>query len=301
MNAQALLGAAMVASAAPIAWWAIAGERATNKAVVANLRRGLASGQDLRDASLARPGTERAVKPMIKALADRAQRLTPTSVLAGLEKHVITAGLQARWPLERLLAGKLVLALLVGLFGLLQIVAAPSPKSVLVWGFLTFAAWQGPDMIVKSRARERQKMVRRELPDTLDQLTITVEAGLGFEAALARTARAGKGPLALELNRTVQDVQLGASRDGALQALAVRLDVPELRRVVNALRHAERYGVPVAQVLRIESDEMRERRRQEAEEQAMKLPVKILFPLMVCILPVLFIVVLGPAILQFMD
>ena len=296
---QALLGAAMVATALPLAWWAVAGDRSTNKAVVANLKRGMGTDIDLRQAALARSGSDRAVKPLVQALSARAARLTPSSMVAGLERHLAIAGLQGRWPVERILATKLVLGMLFGLFALLQLAASFSARSLLVAVGMTAAAWFAPDVFLRSRARERQQAIRRDLPDTLDQLTITVEAGLGFEAALARTARAGKGPLAEELLRTVQDVQLGSSRDGALTALSARLDVPELRRVVNALRHAERYGVPVAQVLRIESDEMRDRRRQEAEEQAMKLPVKILFPLMLCILPTLFIVVLGPAIAKF--
>lgn len=303
MEPQVVFGAAMVATAGPLAWWAVAEERATNKAVAANLKRRVATTTtvDAREAALARSGSERAVKPLVAAIAARAHKLAPTSVLAGLERNLVIAGLQGRWPLERLLAVKLMAATIVGLLGLLQVAASPSLRGVIFVLLLTAAAWYVPDVLVRSRARERQATIRRELPDALDQLTITVEAGLGFEAALARTARANKGPLATELLRTVQDVQLGSSRDGALQALATRLDVAEVRRVVNSLRHADRYGVPVAQVLRIESDDMRERRRQAAEEAAMKMPVKILFPLMFCILPSLFIVILGPVLVRFLD
>ena len=301
MEPQVLLGAAMVAVAGPLAWWSVAAERATNKAVVANLRRQAAPQLDVREAALARSGSERAVKPVVAAIAARAHKLTPTSALAGLERNLITAGLQGRWPLERLLAVKLMAGTIVGLLGLLQVAASPSFKGLVFVALLTAFAWYVPDVIVRSRAKERQAIIRRELPDALDQLTITVEAGLGFEAALARTARANKGPLATELLRTVQDVQLGSSRDGALQNMATRVDVAEVRRFVNSLRHADRYGVPIAQVLRIESDDMRERRRQAAEEAAMKMPVKILFPLMFCILPSLFIVILGPLLVRLLD
>lgn len=303
MEPQVLFGAAMVATAGPLAWWAVAEERATNKAVAANLKRRVATTAtiDARDAALARSGSERAVKPIVAAIAVRAHRLAPASVLAGLERNLVIAGLQGRWPLERLLAVKLMGATVVGLLGVLQVATSPSLKGLVFVLLLTAAAWYVPDVIVRSRARERQAIIRRELPDALDQLTITVEAGLGFETALARTARANKGPLATELLRTVQDVQLGSSRNGALQSLASRLDVSEVRRVVNSLRHADRYGIPVAQVLRIESDDMRERRRQAAEEAAMKMPVKILFPLMFCILPSLFIVILGPVLVRFLD
>lgn len=300
MEPQALLGAALVGTAIPVAWGALAAERATNKAVAANLRRGLAAGENLRTARLSRPTGDRAVKPLVQALADRARRLSPSSLQAGLEQRLIIAGLQGRWPIERVLAAKLAAAAFAGFLGVINLAASPSPRALVVVVLTVLAVWYLPDVLVRSRAKQRQGQVLRELPDTLDQLTITVEAGLGFEAALARTARASNGPLASELARTVQDIQLGASRSDALRALGKRLEVPELRRVIGALRHAEKYGVPVAQVLRIESTEMRERSRQRAEELAMKLPVKILFPLMLCILPALFVIVLGPAIVQFM-
>jgi tight adherence protein C len=157
-----------------------------------------------------------------------------------------------------------------------------------------------PDLLLWSRGKERQEIIQRELPDTLDQLTISVEAGLGFDAALTRVASTGQGPLAEELRRLLGEVKVGVPRGEALRHLLDRTDVQELRHFVLALQQAEEYGLPVARVLRIQSSELRVKRRQRAEEQAMKIPVKIVFPLVLCIFPALFVVLLGPAMIRVM-
>ena len=140
-----------------------------------------------------------------------------------------------------------------------------------------------------------------ELSDSIDQITMSVEAGLGIDAALARAARSRHGIFGFELTRVLQDIQVGLSRDEALDRLLQRSEVADLRHVVLALRQAELYGLPIADILRVQAAELREKRRARAEEQAMKIPVKVVFPLVFCILPALFIVVLGPAVLQIVD
>ena len=161
------------------------------------------------------------------------------------------------------------------------------------------AAWRigyfVPDLWLRFKASSRQDVMRKELADTLDQITISVEAGLGFEAAMARSVRNRQGPLGDELQRTLQDIQLGVPRATALKGLVDRTDVPDLRTFVHAVVQAERYGVPIARILRVQAGELREKRKQAAEERAMKVPVKIVLPLMFCILPSLFLVVMGPA------
>jgi tight adherence protein C len=152
-----------------------------------------------------------------------------------------------------------------------------------------------PEMLLKSRGQERQQAIALELADTLDQMTIAVEAGLGFESAMARAGRNGKGPLAEELVRTLQDIGVGQPRRDAYLALADRTAVPDLRRFIRAVVQADAYGVSIADVLRTQAQEMRLKRRQRAEEKAMQIPVKVIFPLILCILPTLFIVLLGPA------
>ncbi len=140
--------------------------------------------------------------------------------------------------------------------------------------------------------------MRRELPDALDLLTISVEAGLAFDSALSQVARNTSGPLAEEFFRVLQEMQIGLGRADAMRALGDRTDLPELRGFITSMVQADSFGIPVAQVLRVQAREMRVKRSQRAEELAQKVPVKILFPLIFCILPSLFVVILGPAVIQ---
>jgi tight adherence protein C len=196
------------------------------------------------------------------------------------------------------LAAKLVLAITGVAFGLLLVASRPGALTALTLLVAPLLGWFAPDAILAGRADRRQQAIRLALADTLDQVTISVEAGLAFESALARTGRSSKGPLAEELLRTLQDVQAGMSRGEALKRLVERVEVDELHHFVLAIIQAESYGIPIAQVLRVQSGELRVKRRQLAEERAQKLPVKILFPLVLCILPTIFIVLLGPAALR---
>lgn len=296
MTVLLVLGAAAVAACLPVIWWAVSGDATSGAAVSRNLTGGLAL--DARQALLARSARERAVGPAVEHLAERARRLTPVGVLHALERRVLLAGTPAGWPMERVLAAKLVFAL-VGLgMGALRLVAAPSFGRLLIAGGATALGFFGPDIALYNSAQKRQDAIRRALPDTLDQLTIGVEAGLAFEAALSRVGRTGSGPLADEIVRTLQDVQAGMGRADALRRLTDRTDVPDLRHFVTAVLQAESYGVPMAKVLRVQAGEQRLKRRQEAEEKAMKLPVKVLFPTVFFILPALFIVLLAPAAIQ---
>ena len=158
-----------------------------------------------------------------------------------------------------------------------------------------------PDALIGSVGRERQERILIALPQVIDQLRMSVEAGVGFEAAVGRAAKAGDGPLAQELRHTLQEMQIGASRTEALHHLADRNDVAELRTLVAAVSQSEDFGIPVAHVLRVQADELRTRRKQRAEERAMKIPVKMVFPLVLCIFPALMLVLLGPATLRIVE
>ena len=147
----------------------------------------------------------------------------------------------------------------------------------------------------------RSERIRRDLPDAIDLLSISVEAGLGFDAAVQQVAQNTDGPLADELSRMIREMQLGQGRSAALRGLAARSTVHELRAFVGAMVQADQLGIPIGQVLRVQSSEIRVKRRQRAEELAQKVPVKITVPLIFCILPCLFVVVLGPAALTIMD
>jgi len=231
-----------------------------------------------------------------EALTGAARRLVPASYAARLDKLLVRAGRPAGMPFERLIVIKPLLGLGVFFIGLLFLFNAPGKLGVFLLLVSTALAYFTPDVLLDSRGKTRQEEIQLALPNTLDQMLIAVEAGMGFEAAMARAARTGSGPLAMELSRTLQDIQMGRTRADAYQALVERTDVRDLNTFVRAIVQADKYGIAIGKVLRTQANEMRLKRRQRAEEQAMKVPVKILFPLIFTILPVLFIVVLSPAI-----
>jgi len=292
-----VLAAAAASLSLPVVWWAVSGDRSTI-AGARNLQAGAGRRADLRDAVLARSASDRAVRPLVQRLAGRARRFTPQGLYEGLEHRMLLAGAPAAWPMERLLAAKLVLGGTGVVVALFRFVASPSASALVFVALLAAAGYFLPDFLLYNRAAERQKQIALALPDTLDQITIAVEAGLGFEQAMARAGQTGAGPLAEELLRTLQDVQAGMSRAQALRRLVERTSVPDLRRFVLALLQADSYGVPMGRVLRVQAKEQRVKRRQRAEERAMKIPVKVIFPLIFCILPALFVVILGPGILR---
>lgn len=226
--------------------------------------------------------------------------LTPTASVRFLDRLLAGAGRPTAWPIERVVVVKLGIAVIFGGAGMLLIRTQPVAQALLIALLLAVAGWFLPELMLYNSATKRRKAITRSLPDVLDQLTIAVEAGLGFEAALAHVGRNSRGPLGDELIRTLQEIQVGVPRREAYQSLAERAHVDDLKRFVRAILQAEKYGVSVADVLGTQAKEMRLKRRQRAEEAAMKIPVKVVFPLTLFILPTLFIVVLGPAVLSAM-
>jgi tight adherence protein C len=282
-------GALAVASALPLLGWSLlARPGATTVQARDNLVRGI---------DLARAGSS-AVKPRQGALSRLVRALTPRGTVARLNRLAGTAGRPAAWPVPRLVAAKLVLAVVAAGLGLLLMSGGPSPLTVLLAVATTVVAYFLPELLLYSRGQERQQAISLELADTLDQMTIAVEAGLGFESAMARAGANGTGPLAEELVRTLQDIAVGQPRREAYLALADRTGVVDLARFIRAVVQADAYGVSIADVLRTQAQEMRLKRRQRAEEKAMQIPVKVIFPLILCILPTLFIVLLGPAVMD---
>jgi tight adherence protein C len=225
-------------------------------------------------------------------------RLTPAGYIRKLDRLVSLAGRPASLPLGRVLAAKPLLGLVGALVGLYLGNSGSMPILKAVGIFVALLGYFIPDLLLYSKGQERQKVMQLELANTLDQMLISVEAGLGFEGAMARAGENGKGPLAEELVRTLQDMQVGRSRRESYLALAERTSIPELRSFVQAVVQADTYGIAVSTVLRIQAKVMRVKRRQRAEEKAMKLPVMILFPLLFFIFPVLFIAILGPAVIN---
>lgn len=226
------------------------------------------------------------------------RRLTPSGYVRKLDHLLSLAGRPANLPLGRVLLAKPVLGVLGGVVGAWVSSIGGTPLIKLVGLFVLLLSYFVPDLLLYSKGQERQKVMQLELANTLDQMLISVEAGLGFEGAMARAGENGKGPLAEEIVRTLQDMQVGRSRRESYLALAERTNVPELKTFVQAVVQADVYGIAISRVLRVQAKVMRVKRRQRAEEKAMKLPVMVLFPLLFFIFPVLFIAILGPAVIN---
>lgn len=258
------------------------------------------STTDLRRRQLAIPMTSRLLRPTLERLSGLVRRFTPASAIERLQHEIELAGSPAGWDAERFLAWKLLSAVgvtLVGL-GVFAVVGLPPVRGIVLVAIMAALGFYIPEWILRSHSSTRQDTIRRELPDALDLLSITVEAGLGFDAALQRVANNSKGPLGAEFHRVVKEMQLGKSRPDALRELGQRTSVPELRSFVMAMIQADQFGVSIAQVLHVQADELRIKRRQRAEEKAAKVPIKILFPLLFGIFPALFIVIIGPGAIQ---
>ncbi|MBB1015847.1 type II secretion system F family protein [Dietzia schimae] len=279
-----------------LAFTVFAGRDTVRARTVANLRRGI-------DEGYAAPVDLTGVDDddSRSRLYEFARRVTPTGTIRRLEKLTLRAGRPKGWSIQRLVVAKIVLPLVVILLGLLLLRAKPEPLLLLLTLGTAAVCYFLPELLLSSRSQERNDEIQLELADTLDQMTIAVEAGLGFDAAMARAGRNGTGPLAQELVRTLQEIQVGQLRRNAYENLALRTDVPDLRRFVRAIIQADAYGISVADVLRTQASEMRLKRRQRAEEKAQQVPVKVIFPLLTCILPVLFIVLLGPTAINMME
>jgi tight adherence protein C len=253
-----------------------------------------------RDQQLALPAFGRIVRPGFAGAARLAKRFSPVEAYERIEQDIVYAGNPVGWDAERIFAFKIVTPFVAGAFAFLLALVTQLPGWVAIAMPTLFAAagWYAPEWIVRSRAGERQKSIQRMLPDTLDLMSITVQAGLSFDAALTRVARNVKGPLGQELYRVVQEIQLGKGRGQALRDLADRSTVDDLRSFVAAMVQADAFGIPIARVLNVQSNEIRIRRRQRAEEMAQKLPVKIVFPVVLTIFPALFVILLGPAAIE---
>lgn len=252
---------------------------------------------DLRSRELETPFSARVLVPATRRLSDLGRRLTPSDQAQRLQARLDLAGNPAGWDVDRVLAVKVVTTIAGAALGFgLPILLGSSLSTTLLIGVgSTALGYFLPNLALYQLSATRSEQIRRELPDALDLMTISVEAGLAFDAALAQVAKNTQGPLADEFFRVLSEMQIGRSRLEALRALSERTDVDDLQTFVTAMVQADSFGIPVADVLRTQAHEMRVRRRQRAEERAQKVPVKIIFPLLLCIMPALFVVVIGPA------
>ena len=302
-NMQLLIGLVLVGGAVGLIIYAVLSQ-VNEKSVVRGSLRQLEGYEveNVRDQELLAPITERAVTPVLGGLTSLGRRFTPTGYVDNVRKKYIQAGDGSAETIDRFLAVRVLTVALIlpiiwftffwnplGVDGMLQ---------WIVFLLLAGAAIAGPDAMLNRRVEERQHDLRVKLPDILDLLTISVEAGLGFEQALDRTISAVPGALSDEFSRMLGEVRAGASRADAMRALDQRTNVPEIRSFVLAILQADTFGVSIGRVLRAQAEEMRIKRRQLAQERAQKAPVKMLIPMVFCIFPALFVVVIGPAVIN---
>jgi tight adherence protein C len=273
-----------------LAWLLFVGAPAGRRKVLANLNRDLDAAPDLQMAG----------EQASSELAEVLRRRTPPAMLKSISKLWASAGRPEAWPIDRILTMKLVGGL-VGFMVMLGFILMMRDLR----GFLMGAALMGalfflPEILLYNTGSKRKQAINQQLPDTLDQMSIAVNAGLGFDAAMQRVAKNGRGELASELVRTLQDIQVGMTRRDAYFDLADRTGVPKLERFVRAIVQGETYGIALADVLQAQAEELRMERRQDAERRAMQIPVKVIFPVILFIMPALFIVVIGPGVIQIM-
>jgi tight adherence protein C len=256
--------------------------------------------QDVRDQELLIPLYQRALLPILKGLTALGGRFTPVGYVDTVRKKFVYAGRISADGVDRFLAIRVITVVLIPAWFIFVTVFLP------VTGILRLGALGlggailalGPDSVLNRRVEERQSIMQRKLPDILDLLTISVEAGLGFEQAVDRTVSSVPGPLSDEFARMLGELRAGSSRADAMRAMEHRTNVPEIRSFVLAILQADAFGVSIGRVLRAQADEMRIKRRQLAQEKAQKAPVKMLIPMVFCIFPALFVVVIGPAMIN---
>jgi tight adherence protein C len=246
---------------------------------------------------------DRVLTPLLARLVVTGRRITPADNASRIKYKLDVAGNPAGWTVDRVVALKVVgfgLALTGSIVATTSLSLALMPRLVVCVG-ASMVGYFAVNLWLHQKGFDRTAQMQKDLPDALDLLTISVEAGLGFDAALSQVARNTSGPIAAEFARVLQEMQIGMGRSQAMRALGERTSLSELRGFANAMVQADAFGIPIGKVLRVQSQEMRIKRRQRAEEKAQKVPVKILLPLIFCILPCLFIAVLGPAAIGIMQ
>ncbi|WP_235530736.1 type II secretion system F family protein [Phycicoccus sp. Root563] len=245
------------------------------------------------------PLMDRIVLPALARTRSLAAKLSPNGTQDGLTKRLDLAGNPGTWTAERIMGAKGAALIVFALIGF--VLGGLSVRGLL---FAVIGAALGfflPDLLLMNAGQKRQEELRLGLADALDMLTVCVEAGQGFDAALMQVAKSTTGPIAGEFARVLSEIQIGKSRGEAFSSLARRTSVTEAKTFVSALVQADRLGLPIGAVLREQSNQMRLVRRQRAEEKAQKVPVKILFPMLLFIFPALFIVIIGPGAIRIVD
>jgi len=258
----------------------------------------------LEELELSQPFSQRVLVPILQSIGEFSSRFTPQKVLEQTNLKMELAGNPVRIDASTFLASRFIVAGLFG--GFLTLIFVISPQSwklgttILVVLLFTVLGFTFPQLWLQSKINTRQKEIRKAMPDALDLLTICVEAGLGFDAAMAKVSEKWENQLSVGFSRAIREVQLGKTRREALRVMADRMGIPEMTSFVAAVIQSEMLGVSMAKVLRIQSDQMRMKRRQRAEEAAHQAPIKMLIPMIVFIFPTILIILLVPAMFQIM-
>jgi tight adherence protein C len=242
--------------------------------------------------------SERVLSPAAGRLASIPLKLNPRTNVELISARLVAAGLAPRVSVKAFLAAKGATTIVGALLGLLFGALASVVGAVFLVPMLGIAGFLGPDVFLTARLRTRREAIRAELPDALDLLAVSVEAGLGFDGAVTKLTEHMEGPLVQEFSLTLNQIRIGEARPVALKKMAERVSAPELSSFVRAVIQADQLGISLGRILRVQAADARNRRQAAAEEKAMKAPIKMLFPTVLFIFPAMFLVILGPALLN---
>ncbi|MBA2362561.1 MAG: type II secretion system F family protein [Chloroflexia bacterium] len=274
--------------------WAEIGARVDNLAI---------DSQSVEEYELSLPFSQRFLLPILRVVGRKVTNRTPTERMNEMRRKLVLAGNPGNLSVPEFMAIKLVVALVMGLglAGFAALIGQSAFRVVIAFVVGAGVGYWYPSAYVKRKIKERKGLIARAMPDSIDLLTICVEAGLGFDLALRRVTDKWQNALSDEFDRVLTDMRLGRARRDALKDMVERTGVDDLSTLVSAIIQADQLGVGVVQVLRIQSEQLRRRRRQRAEEKAHQAPVKIIFPMVLFIFPAIYVVVLGPAIPKILE
>jgi tight adherence protein C len=263
----------------------------------------LDAAPDVIKEELERPFSERVLAPLGDRFVGIGRKLAGADTAKKIQHRLDIAGNPTGWDVNRILGLKVLGLGIFSVLGFLYISATDWPivRVVLATVALGAFGYLLPNILLYNAGQKREALMRKALPDALDLLTVSVEAGLGFDSAVGRVARNTEGPLAQEFGRLLQEMQIGVGRVQAMRSMAERSSLDDLRSFCTSMVQADSLGIPIGRVLRVQSQEMRTKRRQRAEEKAQQVPVKIMVPLVLFILPCLFVIVMGPAAIGMME
>ncbi len=301
-NLLPILVAAVAAGAILLIFLSLSGSSPQDPVQQRLSQLGSMQARNLEELELQAPFVERTLKPLAARLSGTVSRVTSQSFAERTEKRLALAGNPGDMRVSDWLGIKAVGAVVGGLlffflFVVVGVLGLPPTIGIVMAAVGLMLGYTVPEFWLGGRVRKRQHLILLMVPDSLDLLTISVRAGLGFDAALAKVVEKLKGPLTEEFRRALAEVRVGKARREALRDIVARTEVPALTNFIGAIIQAEQLGVSISKVLQVQSEQLRIERRQRAEEQAAKAPIKMLFPLVGCIFPSLFIVILGPAII----